>query len=90
MDADQPPKPRAAARKLKPGSTGPTPRVSLNLRLDPADKVRLQLHATMTGRDDSAVVRDLIRAHLRRFVVQDRGESAPPPEGQGSDGAGSR
>lgn len=39
---------------------------------------RLTVYATMTGADRSEVVADLIREHLRRFVVQDRAKIADP------------
>jgi hypothetical protein len=34
---------------------------------------RLRVHGTMTGRTDSAVVRELLAAYLPRYVIQVRG-----------------
>lgn len=45
---------------------------------------RLGIHATMTGQDRSAIIENLIRDHLRDWVVQYRPSSRsaeePPPE----------
>lgn len=38
---------------------------------------RLTVYAAMTGADRSEVVADLIREHLKRFVVQDRQRVTP-------------
>ncbi len=35
---------------------------------------RLGVTATMDGRDESSIVDELIRTHLRKYVVQVRGE----------------
>jgi hypothetical protein len=45
---------------------------------------RLGIHATMTGQDKSTVIDHLIRDHLRRYVVQDRGG---PDAGDGGEAA---
>ena len=44
---------------------------------------RLGVHAVLTGRRPSAVIEDLILTHLRRWVVQDRGEN--PADGRGGE-----
>ena len=47
---------------------------------------RLTVHAAMTGMDRSELVEQLIRDHLKRFVVSDRGggTGADPSEVQGA------
>ena len=47
---------------------------------------RLTVHATMMGLDRSELVEQLIRDHLRRFVVSDRGGASEP--GPSETGAG--
>jgi len=41
---------------------------------------RLRVHGTMTGRTDSAVVRELIDRNLPRYVVQVRGRETGQAE----------
>jgi hypothetical protein len=58
---------RPAAQKTK---------VTLVLEDDAAK--RLAVYAAMTDRERSSVVSELIRTHLRRFVVQDRSRPSDP------------
>ena len=43
---------------------------------------RLDIHATMMGMDRSSLVEQLIRDHLRRFVVSDRGGTESAADGE--------
>ena len=68
------PRRRAAAKtSVRPGAS----KVKATILLSVEASQRLTIHAAMTGEDRSALVERLIREHLRRFVVCDRGgESA--------------
>lgn len=48
-------------------------KVKKNLCLSVDAVQRLSVHAAMLGETDSSLVERLIREHLRRFVVSDRG-----------------
>ena len=54
--------------------------------------LRLDVHAACTRQDVSAVVEQLVLAHCRRFVVQDRGQAPAvvPTTLPGAEGDGPR
>ena len=58
-------------------------KVGLYLSLDAAR--RLGVTATMEGVDRSQIVDDLIRTHLRKYVVQVRADRAAGEDSAGSD-----
>jgi hypothetical protein len=68
-------KARRAARRpaAKPAAGQGAAKVKATIRLSVEADRRLSVHAAMTGQDRSEVVEGLIRDHLRRYVVQDRG-----------------
>ena len=53
-------------------------KVKATLILSAEASQRLSIHAAMVGEDRSTLVDQLIREHLRRFVVADRAKSADP------------
>lgn len=59
---------------------GNADKVKATIHLSVEASQRLTVHAAMLGLDRSALVEQLIRDHLRRFVVSDRGGSADAPE----------
>ena len=66
------------------GRTGrPARKVERKMSLSAEADRRLGVHAVLTGRRPSAVIEDLILTHLRRWVVQDRGEN--PADGRGGE-----
>jgi len=69
---------RPVAKSTKKPSDRPI-KVGLYLSLDASR--RLGITATMEGMDRSRIVDELIRTHLRKYVVQVR------PERRGDDGA---
>lgn len=64
-------RPGAKAPQRKDGKDAMKLKKNLSLSVDAAQ--RLSVHATMMGVSDSDLVERLIREHLRRFVVSDRG-----------------
>jgi hypothetical protein len=72
MDAPTPKtrKPRA----VKTATPIEASKEKATLCLAPDANLRLTIHAAAMGMDRSALVEKLIRDHLRRFVLQDRGE----------------
>lgn len=72
-------KPRKrVAVKASSRSSGEKVKATIHLSLEASQ--RLTVHATMMGLDRSELVEQLIRDHLKRFVVSDRG-------GAGADGS---
>jgi len=68
------------AVKLASGVVDPAAsRVKSTIHLNVEDSQRLDIHATMMGMDRSALVGKLIRDHLRRYVISDRGGPAEEP-----------
>lgn len=55
----------------------------LSIYVHPEVAKRLGVHSVMTGKSQSAIVEQLIRESLRRYVVSDRGKSAG--EGESAD-----
>lgn len=53
-------------------------KVKSTIHLSVEGSQRLTVHAAMMGMDRSELVEQLIRDHLRRFVVSDRGGGASP------------
>jgi hypothetical protein len=65
---------RAARRPAARTAAGQgAAKVKATIRLSVEADQRLSVHAAMTGMDRSELVEKLIRDHLRRYVVQDRG-----------------
>jgi len=64
---------RRGSRTLKLHEGG---KVKSTIHLTVEASQRLTVHATMLGLDRSELVEQLIRDHLRRFVVSDRGGGA--------------
>lgn len=60
-------------------------KVKATINLTPESHKRLSVHAAMLGVDRSELVESLIVAHLKRFVVSDRGDRAGGQE-SGNDG----
>jgi hypothetical protein len=64
------------AVKASGGKAGEKVKATLILSAEASQ--RLSIHAAMVGEDRSTLVDQLIREHLRRFVVADRAKSADP------------
>jgi hypothetical protein len=79
MDASgepgNPPKKPRTRRVKKPTPAGPEVRPK-HLRLSAEAWERLRIHATKERKSESAVVEGLIKDHLRRWVISDRGGPA--------------
>lgn len=68
-------------RQARKASNRPAPdKVKATIHLSVEASQRLTVHAAMLGLDRSALVEQLIRDHLKRFVVSDRGGAADAPE----------
>lgn len=67
------PRKRSAA-KASGRQNGDKVKATIHLTVDASQ--RLTVHAAMTGMDRSELVEQLIRDHLKRFVVSDRGGGA--------------
>lgn len=67
------PRKRPAA-KASGRQSGEKVKATIHLTVDASQ--RLTVHAAMTGMDRSELVEQLIRDHLKRFVVSDRGGGA--------------
>jgi hypothetical protein len=66
----------AKPRKRQAAKTAKVPsgdKVKSTIHLSVEASQRLTVHAAMLGLDRSALVEQLIRDHLKRFVVSDRG-----------------
>ncbi len=61
-------------------------KVKSTIHLSVEASQRLTVHAAMMGLDRSELVEQLIRDHLRRFVVSDRGGA--PDQGSSEPGVG--
>ncbi len=59
-------------------------KVKATIHLSIESSQRLTVHAAMLGMDRSELVEQLIRDHLKRFVVSDRGGGSEPSEVQGA------
>ena len=68
-------RPTAKAAKNSGGE-----RVKSTIHLSVEASRRLTVHAAMMGMDRSALVEQLIKENLRRFVVSDRGGNTPGDE----------
>jgi hypothetical protein len=73
------PRKRAAVKAAK---TQAADKVKSTIHLSVEASQRLTVHAAMLGLDRSALVEQLIRDHLKRFVVSDRGGSADSADSQ--------
>lgn len=78
----------ARARRRQAAKTPSRPnaaKVKSTIHLSVEASQRLTVHAAMLGLDRSALVEQLIRDGLRRFVVSDRGgpDAAPQVDAQG-------
>lgn len=61
-------------------------KVKATIHLSVEASQRLTIHAAMLGLDRSALVEQLIRDHLKRFVVSDRGGSSDSADAASSAG----
>lgn len=61
---------------VKAASRQSVRKVKSTIHLSVEGSQRLTVHAAMMGMDRSELVEQLIRDHLRRFVVSDRGGGA--------------
>ena len=77
--ASRPRKPRAAKTSVPTA----TPRDKVTIILSQEVNLRLTVHAAALRMDRSALVEKLLREHLRRFVLQDRGERDSGEDRQG-------
>ncbi len=68
------PRRRLAAKAAKPQAAS---KVKSTIHLTVESSQRLTVHAAMLGMDRSALVEQLIKENLRRFVVSDRGGDTP-------------
>ena len=60
-------------------------KVKATIHLSVEASQRLSVHAAMMGMDRSELVEQLIREHLKRFVVSDRGGASEVPGTPGTD-----
>jgi hypothetical protein len=67
---------------VKAAKTLAADKVKSTIHLSVEASQRLTVHAAMLGLDRSALVEQLIRDHLKRFVVSDRGGSADSADTQ--------
>lgn len=83
MLTDQPTSQTGKPRK-RPAAKVPTrpaaTKVKATIHLSVEASQRLTVHAAMMGMDRSALVEQLIREGLRRFVVSDRGGADQGPK----------
>lgn len=77
------PRKRQAA---KAAERRPAEKVKATIHLTLEASQRLTVHAAMMGMDRSELVEQLIKDHLKRFVVSDRGGGSS--EGSSSESAG--
>lgn len=70
---------RRAAVKAAKNQSGEKVKATIHLSVEASQ--RLTVHAAMLGLDRSALVEQLIRDHLKRFVVSDRGGAADSADG---------
>jgi len=71
-------------RASRPPERPAASRVKCTILLSPEADIRLDVHAKMSGVDRSVLVEQLIREHLRRYVVQDRGQDRAKVESSAS------
>jgi hypothetical protein len=76
-ESQTPARPRKRAA-VKPSGGKDGAKVKATLCLSAEASQRLSVHAAMVGEDRSTLVDQLIREHLRRFVVSDRVRPADP------------
>ena len=65
---------------VKTAKTQAADKVKATIHLSLEASQRLTVHAAMLGMDRSALVEQLIKENLRRFVVSDRGGDMPGDE----------
>jgi hypothetical protein len=76
MGSELPEQPASKTRKrsaAKAAKNSGSERVKSTIHLSVEASQRLTVHAAMLGMDRSALVEQLIKENLRRFVVSDRG-----------------
>ena len=61
--------------EIKPVRRPPGSKVKTSISLSVESLQRLSIHATMMNMDKGELMEQLIRDHLKRFVVSDRGGS---------------
>jgi ribbon-helix-helix CopG family protein len=80
---DELPESPAARTRKRPAVKTPSRqnagKVKSTIHLSVEASQRLSVHATMLGLDRSELVEQLVRDHLKRFVVSDRGGPAGTP-----------
>ena len=62
--------------EIKPARRSPGSKVKTSISLSVESLQRLSIHATMLNMDKGELMEQLIRDHLKRFVVSDRGGSS--------------
>ncbi len=73
---DARPRKRQSGKAVKQPSDA---KVKATIHLSSEASQRLSVHATMMNMDRSELVEQLIRDHLKRFVVSDRGGASEGP-----------
>lgn len=73
MEANEESPPRVKARRRGTEKMPRRESIKKSICLSPEAADRLGIHAVKMRRGESAIVEELILAHLRRFVVSDRG-----------------
>lgn len=86
MNSNQPEGPEPKSRKAR-GNKSPKPqdpkgKVKIAAYVSLESSRRLGIHATMSGQDRSAIIDQLIREHLRDWVVQYRPSNKPGDEAE--------
>lgn len=76
------PKSRRARGNKSPKPQDPKGKVKIAAYVSLESSRRLGIHATMTGQDRSAIIDQLIREHLRDWVVQYRPSNKPGDEAE--------
>jgi hypothetical protein len=86
VNSNQPEGPEPKARKAR-GNKSPKPqdpkgKVKIAAYVSLESSRRLGIHATMSGQDRSSIIDQLIREHLRDWVVQYRPSNKPGDEAE--------
>lgn len=86
MQPTQPEGPEPKSRKGRgnksPKAQDPKGKVKIAAYVSLESSRRLGIHATMTGQDRSSIIDQLIREHLRDYVVQYRPSNRPGDEAE--------
>jgi hypothetical protein len=76
------PKSKKGRGNKSPRAQEPKGKVKIAAYVSLESSRRLGIHATMTGQDRSAIIDQLIREHLRDWVVQYRPSNKPGEEAE--------